>query len=72
MRQKLTTEQKKMNREFARLTGIINSATRGQQMIRPNAGGYTNDQQATWDKYQGFIERAAAKIADLERAANLR
>lgn len=51
---------------------IIDSATRGQQMIRPLSTGYTDSQREAFSTYQGFIDRAKDKMARLEaKAASL-
>lgn len=67
---KLTTEQKQMEKEYKRLLSIIESARKGQNWIRPNAEGYTERQMADYAKYQGFIDRANERIAELKRLTN--
>lgn len=65
----MTPEQKQMEREFKRMQLVVQSASKGQQMIRPNANGYTETQRKTYADYQIRIDRANARIAELKATA---
>lgn len=67
----MTTEQKQMEREYKRQQSIIEHARKGQSLIRWPANGsdYSEQQYADYAKYQGFIDRATARIRELEEAA---
>jgi hypothetical protein len=58
-----------MEREYKRQQTIITHAQKGQNFIRPNANGYTEQQYADYAKYQGFIDRATARMEEMEETA---
>lgn len=65
----MTPKQKQMEREYKRLLSVVESASKGQYMIRPNANGYTEAQHKTYADYQGYIDRANARITELKQIA---
>lgn len=62
----MTPEQKKLDREYKRMLSVIQSATKGQAWIKPNADGYTDAQNAMYNEYQKRIDKAFARIAELK------
>lgn len=72
MKNQLTPEQKKLQREYNRMQTVIDSASRGQQIMRPitlpdGSRGYTETQKAAYAKYQGFIDRAHVRMAEIRQ-----
>jgi hypothetical protein len=62
----LTTEQKRMEREYNRMQSVIDHATKGQQLMRPINGKYSEFQHAAYATYQGHINAAQCRMRQLE------
>lgn len=72
MKTKLTPEQKKLQREYNRMQLVVNSASRGQQLMRPQTlpdgtRGYSEQQHEHYAKYQGYIDRANTRMAEIRQ-----
>lgn len=67
----LTPEQKKMEREYARMESVVASASKGQQSLRPRGsnGEYSQFQQECYAKYQSQIETAQTRMRELKALA---
>lgn len=65
----LTPEQKKMEREYARMESVIASASKGQQSLRPVNGAYSQFQQDCYATYQAQIQAAQTRINQLKEDA---
>ena len=67
----LTPEQKKMEREYARMESVIASASKGQQSMRPRGsnGEYSQFQQECYARYQSQIEAAQTRMRELKALA---
>lgn len=67
----LTPEQKKMEREYARMESVIASASKGQQSLRPRGsnGEYSQFQQECYATYQAQIQAAQTRINQLKEVA---
>lgn len=68
----LTPEQKKLQREYNRCQTVKDSASRGQQIMRPRylpdgTSEYTQTQKEAYAKYQGYIDRANARMAEIRQ-----
>lgn len=70
----MTPEQKKIQREYDRMQKVIDGASRGQQMMRPQtlpdgSRGYSEQQQSFYAQYQDKIERAMKRQQELRDQA---
>lgn len=67
---KLTDAQKKLEREYKRMLSVVESASKGQYLIKPNANGYTEAQHKLYAEYQKRIDAANSRIAELKIIAS--
>lgn len=70
----MTPEQKKMQREYDRMQRVIDGASRGQQMLRPQtlpdgSSGYSEQQRTFYAQYQEKIDRATKRQQELKDQA---
>jgi len=70
----MTDEQKKMQKEYDRMQRVIDGASRGQQMMRPQtlpdgSRGYSEQQHKFYAQYQDKINRATKRQQELRQQA---
>lgn len=60
-----------MEREYRRMQSVIDHATKGQQLMRPVNGDYSEFQRAAYATYQAHIDAAKCRMRQLEEDAKV-